>query len=53
MIAALFLQGARLFCKWQGHKRGKFLRAEDNGKTKIFACPRCQRETRYTVRAAS
>lgn len=41
---------AKLICWWHGHKRGKFLRAEENGKVKIFACPRCLRETRYTAK---
>lgn len=42
----------RLVCRWQGHKRGKFLRAEDNGRTKVFQCPRCTRETRYKLKEA-
>lgn len=43
----------RLIC-WlkKKHVRGKFLRAEDNGKKKIFGCPRCGRETSYTAKAA-
>jgi hypothetical protein len=43
---------SRLLCWWKGHRRGKFLRAEDNGRTKVFACPRCKREKRYEVKAA-
>ncbi len=50
MIARLI---AKAVCRWKGHRRGLFLRAEDCGKTKIFACPRCQRETRYTAKAAA
>lgn len=44
---------ARLICWWKGHKRGKFLRAENNGRTKIFGCPRCKRETRYPQKATA
>lgn len=44
---------ARLTCWWNGHKRGKFLRAEDNGRVKVFGCPRCERETRYPQKAQS
>lgn len=40
-----------LYCRWKGHRRGKFLRAEDNGRTKVFGCPRCRRETRYKGKA--
>ena len=44
----------KLLCWWKRkHVRGKFLRAEDCGKTKIFACPRCLRETRYKAKAAA
>lgn len=35
------------------HKRGKFVRAEDNGRVKFFACPRCKRETSYKAKAAA
>lgn len=38
---------AKLKCWFKGHKRGKFLRAEENGRTKVFGCPRCGRETSY------
>ncbi len=44
----------RLQCWWKKkHVRGKFLRAEDNGRTKIFACPRCGRETNYKAKAVA
>lgn len=42
---------ARLICKFTSHRRGKFLRAEDNGRVKIFGCPRCRREKRYKAAA--
>lgn len=42
---------AKLMCWWKGHKRGKFLRAEDNGRVKVFSCPRCGRETSYKAKA--
>lgn len=52
-----------LACKFHGHKRGKFLR-EEGGDTfyiegdephrtereRVYACPRCGRETRYKVK---
>lgn len=44
---------SRIWCWWKGHKRGKFLRAEDNGRVKVFGCPRCERETRYPTKAQS
>jgi hypothetical protein len=44
---------SRLLCWWKGHRRGKFLRAEDNGNARRFSvCPRCKREKRYEVKAA-
>lgn len=44
----------RLKCWWtKKHKRGKFLRAEDNGRVKVFACPRCSRETKYKAKDAT
>lgn len=43
----------RIICWWKkAHKRGKFLRAEDNGRVKIYACPRCGRTTTYKAKAA-
>jgi hypothetical protein len=43
----------RLICWWKKkHLRGKFVRAEDNGRVKFFACPRCGRETSYKGKAA-
>lgn len=44
---------ARLVCRFKGHKRGRLLRAEDNGTTKIFGCPRCNREKRYPQRKSA
>lgn len=42
----------KFLCWWkQQHRRGKFLRAE--GQIKVYACPRCQRETRYKQKAAA
>lgn len=44
----------KLKCWWlKKHIRGKYLRAEDCGKVKIFACPRCNRETRYKAKVAA
>lgn len=43
----------RLICWWKKkHVRGKRVRVEDNGAVKIFACPRCGRETSYKAKAA-
>lgn len=42
---------ARIVCAFSKHKRGKFVRAEDNGTVKFFACPRCGRETSYRAKA--
>ena len=36
---------SKLICYFKGHKRGKLIRALDNGRVKFFACPRCSRET--------
>ena len=47
------LLGKLLCALKRKHVRGKFLRAEDCGKTKIFACPRCGRETQYKAKAAA
>ena len=43
----------RLICWFKGHRRGKFVRAEDHGKVKVYACPRCRRETTYRAKAAA
>lgn len=44
----------RFVCWWKKkHVRGNFVRAEDNGRIKIFACPRCKRETRYSQKVAA
>lgn len=44
----------KLKCWWkQKHVRGKYVRAEDNGRVKFFACPRCGRETSYKAPASS
>ena len=41
----------RLICWWtKKHKRGKRIATEDNGATKVYACPRCKRETRYKAK---
>jgi hypothetical protein len=37
----------RLICKWKGHKRGRRVECLDNGKVKVFECPRCERRTQY------
>lgn len=44
---------AKLICLFKGHKRGKFVRAEENGRVKVYGCPRCSRETRYKSPAAA
>lgn len=52
-LARIELQFGRLKCWWYAkHKKGKFVRAENNGETKVYACPRCTRETRYKAKAA-
>lgn len=38
---------SKLICLFKGHKRGKRVREEENGRVKFFACPRCSRETSY------
>lgn len=43
---------AKLICLLKGHKRGKRVRAEEHGRVKFFACPRCGRETSYKSKAA-
>lgn len=42
----------KLLCWWKKqHKRGRFVRAEENGRVKVFSCPRCHRETSYRAKA--
>ena len=36
-----------------GHIRGKRVESQDNGKVKIFACPRCGRRTEYKAKVAT
>jgi hypothetical protein len=38
---------ARLVCRWKGHRRGRRIESLENGKVKIFECPRCMRRTEY------
>lgn len=40
----------KILCWWHGHRRGKFVRAENNGAVKVYACPRCRRETQYKAK---
>lgn len=40
----------RIACYFSGHKRGKRVRAEENGQVKVFQCPRCGRETAYKAK---
>jgi hypothetical protein len=43
----------KIICYFKGkHMRGKLVRAEDNGRVKFFACPRCKRETSYRAKSA-
>lgn len=42
---------SKLMCWLKGHRRGKFVRAEQNGQIKVYACPRCKRETSYKAKA--
>lgn len=42
---------ARLLCWRYGHQRGRLVRQDD--KHRVFACPRCKRETRYRTTAAA
>lgn len=45
----------RIICALTKHKRGRFVRSIDNGTlrplTKVYACPRCGRESVYRVKA--
>lgn len=53
MLAPMKLIG-KLTCLFKGHKRGKFVRFdriqdEPPILMKVYACPRCLRETRYST----
>ena len=37
----------RLVCWRHGHRRGRRIESLDNGRTKRFQCPRCERITEY------
>lgn len=41
---------SKLICFFRGHKRGKRVDSQDNGKLKVFACPRCGRRTEYKAK---
>ena len=41
-----------LVCRFRGHRRGKRVRAEQNGTHKFYQCPRCGRETSYKAKPA-
>ena len=46
-----------IVCFFRGHKRGKFMRFENEalgrGALRIVACPRFSREVRYPVKEAT
>jgi hypothetical protein len=42
----------KIVCHFRGHLRGRRIESQENGKVKIFECPRCFRRTEYKKSAA-